>query len=303
MASQDYLNSRKTIARQRPQGLIFTENYTYDSTNLYLPAGSEINSDGQDQSFLILSDDNRSAIDISKSRIEKRERMINGRMRSYHIADKTEISTSWSLLPSRSFSSDPNFSSGVLYNITGVQMTDANTKIQFAVQQNHDFTVGSTIELLDFPNNSISGFHKVTDISLNTFKIAGTSVPLIVGGSPKARTKLGAIKGIVTEISQNPLPAMQIESYGSQFFKDQQFTTDGGAGGNDLLTWYENHPGSFYVLLGYDKYDDLTENKYSKLSRYNQAVEVYFSNFSYSVEKRGQSSHDFWTISLSLEEV
>ncbi len=303
MASQDYLNSRKTIARQRPQGLIFTEDYTYDSTNLYLPVGDEINSDSQTQSFLIVSDDNRSPIEISKNRIEKRERMINGRMRSYHIADKIEISTSWSLLPSRSFSSDPNFSSGVLYSITGVQMTDENTKIQFATSTNHDFTVESTIELLDFPNNSISGLHKVTDVSSNTFKIVGTTAPLIIGGSPKVRTKLGTAKGIVSQISQSPIPAMEIKPYGSQFFKDQQFTTDGGAGGNDLLTWYENHPGSFYVLLGYDKYDDLTENKYSKMSRYNQAVEVYFSDFSYSVEKRGQSSHDFWTISLSLEEV
>jgi hypothetical protein len=299
MASQEYLDSRKTIARQRPQGLIFTESYTYDSTNLYLPVGDEINSDGQNQSFLIVSDDNRSPIDISKSRIEKRERMINGRMRSYHIADKIEISTSWSLLPSRSFSNDPNFSSGILYNVTSVQSTDDGTKIEFA-SANHDLPLGSSVEFFDL--SGIDEYQKITDVTQNTFKISGTSVPLL-GDNPRVRIKLGYPRGIVSGISQNPLPAMEIKPYGSQFFKDQQYTTDGGAGGNDLLTWYENHPGSFYVLLAYDKYEDLTENKYSKMNRYNQAVEVYFGDFSYSVEKRGQSNHDFWTISLSLEEV
>jgi len=35
--------------------------------------------------------------------------MINGRMRSYHIADKLKLSTSWNMIPSRSHSNVPAF--------------------------------------------------------------------------------------------------------------------------------------------------------------------------------------------------
>jgi hypothetical protein len=81
------------------------------------------------------------------------------------------------------------------------------------------------------------------------------------------------------------------------------YTADGGAGGVELLNWYENHTGSFWVFLSYDRYDNFAsaETKYNNLSIYSDVIEVFFSDFSYSVEKRGQS-FDFWNISLSLEE-
>jgi hypothetical protein len=302
MASQDYLSARQRPERQRPQGLLFAEGYTFDETNLYLPTGNEINSDGTNKSFIILSDDNRSSIEVSKARIEQRERMINGRMRSYHIADKVGIAASWSMLPSRSFSDNPNFSSGVEFVILSVQQTDGNTKIQFATQGNHTFYVEDLVEFSGV--SGIEGPQRVTDRTDNTFKISSSFSPEL--SSPKASAILGALQGLVNEIDLDNNPAtevLKVKLYGSKFYKDQQYTTDGGAGGNDLLTWYENHPGSFYVLLAYDKYDSLPANKYSKLNRYNQAVEVYFSDFSYSIEKRGQQSHDFWNISFSLEEV
>ena len=53
--------------------------------------------------FLILSDHNRGELQFSPIRIEQRQRTVNGRMRSYHIAAKLTISTSWDMLPSRSF--------------------------------------------------------------------------------------------------------------------------------------------------------------------------------------------------------
>ena len=59
--------------------------------------------------FIILSDHNRSPIDFKPIRIEQKQRMINGRMRSYHNSDKMVISTSWAMLPSRAFSSRANF--------------------------------------------------------------------------------------------------------------------------------------------------------------------------------------------------
>jgi hypothetical protein len=81
------------------------------------------------------------------------------------------------------------------------------------------------------------------------------------------------------------------------------YTSDGGAGGVDILDWYESHTGSFWVYLAYDKYTNFSQtNPYNRLDRYNQVIEVFFSNFKYSVTKRGATNHDYWNITLSLEE-
>jgi hypothetical protein len=42
---------------------------------------------------------------------------------------------------------------------------------------------------------------------------------------------------------------------------------------------------------------------YSKLAQYNQIIEMYITDFSYSVVKRGGTNYDFWNISVTLEEV
>jgi hypothetical protein len=86
----------------------------------------------------------------------------------------------------------------------------------------------------------------------------------------------------------------------------EQYTSDGGAGGVEILDWYNNHQDSFWVYLAYDKYTDFAEddaNRYSRLGQYNEVIEMFISGFSYSVEKRGGSNFDFWNISVSLEEV
>ena len=160
-------------------------------------------------SFLILSDNNRSPITVTPTRIESRRRMVNGRMRSYHIADKLTISTSWETLPSRSFAGSPEF-------------------------------------------NPTTGAVSATSLL--------------------------------------------------------QYTSDGGAGGVDLLDWYENHKGSFWVYLAYDKYNNFesvtgVSDKYANLGKYNQIIEMYISDFSYTVNKRGGTNHDFWDVSITLEEV
>ncbi|CAB4242192.1 hypothetical protein UFOVP222_44 [uncultured Caudovirales phage] len=182
----------------------------------YVPVGYDIyanQSDNNDSSlsnqFLILSDHNRKALDFKQNRIEKRERMINGRMRSFWTADKVGISTSWDNLPSRAYSGPPLFDP-----LTGA------------------------------PSQTVDG---------NTFF---------------------------------------------------QFTVDGGAGGNELLSWYENHKGSFWVYLSYDKYTDFDGGvaSYQHLNQYNQVIEMFISDFSYAVEKRGGTNYDMWNISLSLEE-
>lgn len=207
-----YMSGRRKY--QRPQAMLWSENSGTLVNGIYVPNGYEVGSttgSETDEStfnqFLILSDDNRQPIDFKPTRIEKRERMINGRMRSYHVADKLTISTSWSMLPSRSFALAPEFN----------------------------------------PSN----------------------------GKPLVKEK-------------NSL----------------EYTSDGGAGGVELLDWYENHQGSFWVYLAYDKYTNFGKDDadYGHLGQYNQLVEMFFSDFSYSVQKRGGSNYDFWNISVTLEE-
>lgn len=83
-----------------------------------------------------------------------------------------------------------------------------------------------------------------------------------------------------------------------------EYTADGGAGGVDLLDWYENHKGSFWVYLAYDKLNNFSSdtNPYAHLNQYNQVIEMFISNFDYSVQKRGGSNYDMWNVNISLEE-
>ena len=201
--SKTYMDTRQKY--DRPQAMVFCTEYAEiqnDTTTLLVPKGVEF------QDFIILSDHNRGPIDISAYRIEQRDRMINGTMRSYHIADKMNIATSWSNLPSRAFDSATTF--------------DANGDAAY----NENLSVPS-----------------------------GT------------------------------------------------YTADHGAGGVDLLDWYENHAGAFYVLLAYDHYSNFTVDAYGRLNEYNEVRQVFFSDFSYTITKRGNPTHDFWDVSLSLEEV
>lgn len=212
MATSAYINGRKRY--QRPQGILWSENAGTLQNGLYVPTGYEIGADTDEtdptllNQFLILSDDNRSEMSFNQQRIENRQRTINGRMRSYHIADKISMSVSWNMLPSRSYYFNPSFNT-----------TDGK----------------------------------------------------------------------------------------SSMYKDinNEYTSDGGAGGVELLDWYENHQGPFWMYLAYDKYSNFgkDDEAYSHLGQYNQIVQVYFADFNYSVVKRGGSNFDFWNISVVLEEV
>ena len=195
MVSSAYLNSRKKW--DRPQAIIWSNNSDGIINGVPQITGSE----GED--FIILSDHNRSPVDFSVDRIENRKRMVNGHMRSYHIADKLRVSTNWNLLPSRAFNKDPDFS---------------------------------------------------------------------VNGNPVATSLV-------------------------------EYTADGGAGGSDLLNWYNSNPGSFYMFISYDKNSKLNDVPYQNLATYSEVLEVYFSSFTYNVVKRGATNHDLWDISISLEEV
>lgn len=56
---------------------------------------------GVSGNYLYITDDGRDPVSVSVERIENRQRMANGRMRSYHITDKKTFSTGWTNLPSR----------------------------------------------------------------------------------------------------------------------------------------------------------------------------------------------------------
>jgi hypothetical protein len=208
MVSSNYITGRQKYTSGRPQGMLWADNPGTISNGFYVPLGTEVGGEAVEEpgNFIILSDHNREPIDFTFQRIENRERMINGRMRSHHIADKKTISVSWTMLPSRAYPTIPEF--------------DAATGL----------------------------------------------VP-------------EALKGL-------------------------EYTVDGGAGGVELLDWYKQHPGSFWVFLSYDNYANFgsAESSYSNLNKYSEIVEVFFSDFSYTVNKRGASNHDLWDINITLEE-
>lgn len=203
MATKDYIYSgRKQYAR--PQGMLWADNPGTTEDGFYVPDGDENWVGSTMPNFIVLSDDNRGDIQVTPQRIEQRKRMVNGRMRSYHVADKLQISTSWQMIPSRASNLKPEF-------------------------------------------NSTTG-----------------------------------------------LPSDLASMY----------TSDGGAGGNELLDWYENHKGSFWVYLAYDKYTNFghEDAAYANIGKYNQVIEMYISNFTYTIKKRGSTNMDMWDINVTLEE-
>jgi hypothetical protein len=208
-----YMSGRKKYAR--PQAMLWSNNPGTIINNLRIPEGIE------KEDFIICSDHNRKEIQITQQRIETRQRMINGTMRSYHIADKINISVSWDMLPSRSFSRNVLF--------------DENGKPLDSYYENGNIKSGTSLE----------------------------------------------------------------------------YTVDGGAGGVELLDWYETHSNPFYIYLGYDKFNSpsnlvaqkVTDASFNMLGTYNDVRLMYFSGFSHTIQKRGGSNHDLWSISVSLEEV
>jgi hypothetical protein len=196
MATSTYMQNR--WAYTRPQAIAWSNNSGSVSGGIVVPQGTEL------EDFIILSDHNRGEISIGQNRIENRKRMINGSMRSYHIADKLNINWDWQMLPSRAYSDAPNYN-----------------------------------------------------------------------------------------------------SYGNPQSGLTEYTADGGAGGADIVKWYEEHPGSFYMFMSYDRHDKFNGqvDEYDHLNQYNDVIEVYFSSFNFNIIKRGGSNFDFWNISVSVEEV
>lgn len=225
----------------------------------------------ENEDFIILSDHNRSELSISKQRIETRQRMINATMRSYHIDDKLTISTSWENLPSRSYSTLAK------YNSSGQLITESKTA-NFAVGQN-TVTVNNNINILQ------------------GMKVYGPGI-----GNDALVSSI--LNNEITLTSPNTADGTGQTIYFTPF----EYTVDGGAGGVQILDWYETHSGPFWVYLSYDKYnaykisDQIPASAFQHLNVYNEIKLMYFGSFDYTVIKRGIDNFDFWNISVTLEE-
>jgi hypothetical protein len=192
----------------RPNLLTLSNNpgryYVDGGESLWLPNGVE----GTD--FILISDHNRSGVPFTTDRLGTNKRMINGRMRSYHIADKISTSLSWTDLPSRAYS-------------------------------------------------SLNGYeaHKA---------------------DPLATAK---------------------------------FTVDGGAGGVEMLKWYQQHHGSFWAFFSFDAVPVSLPNNIV-FNGYARVYEVTITDFDYEPTKRSRGVScpngdiyflDLWDVSMTLEEV
>lgn len=297
MATGSYMLNRKKYGR--PQAMLWSENPGTLKGGLYVPSGYEVganlpagyNPADVDQ-FIVISDHNRSALDFKIDRIEQRERMINGRMRSFYIDDKITVSTSWSNLPSRSFNQKPNWiSASAEAYILDIIAANGNVTYEI-VGASNPFKSG---DLIDVYGTNITGFNvrnkQIISVAHNNGVHSVTVSSSATGVYDVNSGGMISIAGSGSSLASNNF--------------DIQYTVDGGAGGLDLLEWYENHPGSFWVFLSYDKLTNFNEsdpNRYNHLDQYNEIVEMYISDFSYTVDKRG-GNYDLWNVSVSLEEV
>jgi hypothetical protein len=71
-------------------------------SSLILPVGSALFIQDADNVWQKLTEHNRSPISVDIQRFEQSSRMANGSLRKLFIADKKNLSTSWSMVPSYS---------------------------------------------------------------------------------------------------------------------------------------------------------------------------------------------------------
>ena len=339
----------------------------YAGLPIYLPSGEEIGASASGDNFLILSDHNRKELSFKNTRIEKRERMINGRMRSYHIADKLTISTSWDMLPSRAYDVYPNFdnvgnSGGVvfydfetsastwkpyttLYATTTAECTYdptynkprafSGTKYLMVVSANNvpkgsEFiaTSPTSSPVIAGQTYTLSAYNRTfwnteVKVAINWYSASGfisQSASTYVPSSNTSWQKItntavaptGATKAEIALFTKNYDGGYEDSYWDNVYLQATRIsnTVDGGAGGVDILNWYETHKDPFYVYLQYDRYDNFatvagveSTAEYDRVKEYNEVIQMYVSDFSYSVQKRGGSNYDFWNISCSLDEV
>jgi hypothetical protein len=301
-SSGAYVAGRRQYSR--PQAMLWSENAGTLVDGAYVPTGYEIGADypagtsvADIDQFLVLSDDNRSPISFTPTRLELRERMINGRMRSHHIADKLSISLSWDMLPSRSHYLTQEFIADAIMAISAVSAN--GTSVTYTATA-HPFSVNDYVVISGISGSGSTGYNgtfKITAIATDTFTVANTTTggTLSFTSAEAQHLYLGKSSRLISD---------------GKYYRNNnlQYTTDGGAGGVELLDWYEKHTGPFWVFLSYDKYTNFDaaggtdDAAMAHLNQYSQVIQMYITSFNYAVVNRGASNYDFWNISVTLEE-
>jgi hypothetical protein len=94
-----------------------------------------------------ITEHNRKALNIDPERIERSQRMANGRLRKYVVADKKKFSTSWDMLPKdMAFAVDGKWAGDEIvnfYNITKGSFT-------LTITNGDDSTETYTVMFSDF---------------------------------------------------------------------------------------------------------------------------------------------------------
>jgi hypothetical protein len=120
---------------------------------VYLPVGSLIYLN----STIKLSEHSRQPVSLAPNRIEKSQRMSNGSLRKFYIADKQSLSVSWTKLPSFStFTIDGGYGAVDLENFYNGTATKASGAL--SGQSTFDVTIsyGGTTKTLQMAFQSFS---------------------------------------------------------------------------------------------------------------------------------------------------
>jgi hypothetical protein len=96
---------------------------------------------------LILSDMSRQPVKLDVDRIETRERMASGRMRSKFVADKHTIDLDWEFLPSRTVVQGVNVVSDGYANASDLKRFYMAVKGEFSVKMYADNGSGPSIDV------------------------------------------------------------------------------------------------------------------------------------------------------------
>lgn len=145
MVSTGYLAGRTKWVR--PQAMIWSDVRFTLKHGAFTPPLTA--AEGMD--FLVITDHNRGPISISPSRIESRARMISGTSRSHFTADKTKISTNWSMLPSRVAQTPVFFNDdGSLSAESGIPYVADNASCAIDMRDWHTVHTGSFYVYLSF---------------------------------------------------------------------------------------------------------------------------------------------------------
>jgi hypothetical protein len=154
-------------------------------TTLYLPVGSLIYLNNT----LKLSEHNRQPVSISKNRIEKTQRMSNGTMRKFFIADKENINITWEMLPSFStFTVDGGY--GAMDIKSFYEGSAAKSSGSLSGQNSFDVTIkygspysitnvsgnGTTVTFTSANNFSTGDIISIYDISPSGYNLSNVAI-------------------------------------------------------------------------------------------------------------------------------